>query len=354
MKLPLIGIAALAAILLFPHAAPAAAQEGGPSRCQINQSALETRTAEINQSYGGRFARLAQRTEEQAKDIEDDAPDVNMAEGGLKIDFIMGSRRQDFSMDLPQITMRSQAYSFDVPQSRMGTETWKYKIPAVRMRMHCIDGPPELVCGWKVRPVGFGITTKIWECSTRKGKQICTEIPETYMQEVETILDVPQVTMVRQEIKTDMPEVTMRTTRMSFDVPTITMKNLSVEQRELEERGTALGEQTKAESDALATSMQTELAKASADAVAEQYACNRTQIEVMRDEKLAEFDSMIKVVTAARDKAAEVGAEAMLVSNNKVLSDLVAARETFQAQMAAALAKMTSSEQGKLDATLAT
>lgn len=353
MKTGLTGIAALAAALLLAHAAPAAAQEGGapPSRCELQRAALDARTTQIGDSYNARFAQLGQRTEAQAKDIEDDAPEGSGPEVALKFDIETGTRTQEFALDLPQVTMKPQTIAFNLPETRMGRQSWKYKVPAVRMKMQCVDGPPEVVCEWKVGWV-LGVKTKKLVCKTRRGNQICTEIPETYMREVETVLDLPQLTMVRRDFRTNIPEVTMKTTKLSFNVPTITVKNLRTELRELEDRGNALGEQAKAESEALAQSMEAEIAKANADAVAEQYACNRAELEAQRDEKLGEIDAMIQVATAARDKAAEVGAREMMASNEKVLTDLIAARAAFRTQMDEALARLTSGEQGKLEAAL--
>lgn len=354
MKNGLTGMASLVAAMLLAHAAPAAAQDAAPppSKCELQRAALDARTAQISDSYNARFTQLSQRTEAQAKDIEDDAPEPNAAEAVLKFDIEIDSRRQDFALDLPQVTMKPQTFALNLPETKMGRQSWKYKIPAVRMKLRCIDGPPEVVCEWKVRSIGMGIKTKVWTCKTRRGKQICTDIPETYMQEVETVLDLPQLTMVRRDFRTNIPEVTMKTTKLSFNVPTITLKNLRTELRELEDRGNALGEQTKADSEALAQSMEAEIAKANADAMADQYACNRAELEAQRDEKLGEIDAMIQVATAARDKAAEVGAKDMAASNEKVLADLVAARAAFSTQMEDALAKLTSGEETKLEAAL--
>lgn len=319
------------------------------SPCPIDETALSARTDAITAAYNEKFAELNVRTQREAKEIEDDTPDSSTTEVVVNADVEIGSRQQTIVLDVPEFSMRDESFVLSIPETTMARQDWKYKIPASRMVTKCIDGPPEVICPTKMRCV-LGACTKVPDgpCRTRRGT-ICTDVPEFYMKEVTTVLDVPETRLARRTFNTKVPQVTMIRKTLIFNVPTVTVRNPRAELREVKERSDDLQNRTQEESGALSSAMQSDIDQANAQTLSDQYACNRAHLNAVLQAGLTYFDNQIAILTAARDKAIEVGAAEIAAQNGKTIEQLLTARNKFADDTRAAVAKLAPTERRQLD-----
>jgi len=96
------------------------------------------------------------------------------------------------------------------------------------MGLQCIPGPFETVCHMETKDFGF-FKTDVPVCSTRPGKQICTDVPEVFMAPTETTLGIPEVAMRQTKIIMGIPEFKMETQEIKFSVPDFTLRNIEVD-----------------------------------------------------------------------------------------------------------------------------
>ncbi|MBP5060560.1 hypothetical protein HUT27_29760 [Pseudomonas chlororaphis] len=317
--------AALVAALVCSGAVQAQNQAAEPAACRAASEAAVS-AQKIADTFKDRIESNAKQYEYRAKQIEEDAPNPdNAAEAGVKIDFDVTMKRQDFALDLPQVTMKSKAMAMDLPTMEMRRQNYSWDNPTVVMRMQCVDGPPELVCDWKMKQIGF-IKTKVWECSTRKGDQMCTEIPEFEMRKQEASWDVPTVIVKRVDWSLAVPEIAMKRQDIGIDLPSITVKNIEAQMQETQDAANELAEKASAESQALEASMKSEITAASSSSLLLSFECEDARMLTMRDDALRDIDAQIATLQTSRDAAMKNNANQLAGAFDQGLEQLITAR----------------------------
>lgn len=286
----------------------------------------------IAESFKDRIDASSQQYEHRAKQIEDDAPNPNGAEAAVKIDFDVTMKRQDFALDLPQVTMKSKAMAMDMPTMEMRRQGYSWDNPTVVTRMKCVDGLPEVVCGWKTKRVLFG-KIDVWECSTRRGDQICTDTPTVEMRKQEASWDVPTVVMKRVDWQLAVPEVAMERQDIGIDLPSITVQNVEAQMQETQDAANELADQARTESEAMEASMKSEIKAASANNLLLSFECEDARLVMMRDEALRNIDAQVATLTASRDSAMQNRAEQLADAFDHGLKQRIAARASVLEKM---------------------
>lgn len=306
------------------------------SACEFDQSAVDAEISEIETRYSQQFEDRRKAVERETDQLREEAPDPNEVEGVLGIEFEVDWSEQEFSLHVPEFTMRDQEMIFDLPSVAMRQQTWIYHTPSVRMRQQCINNPPETVCTMRQQCIGGGwsrICTDIPECKMRSGGQTCTDLPETFMQEQRTILHVPEVRMERQRIVLGIPEVSMGLQTIKMHLPEFKVTDISVEVNELKQRGEQIQEREQNASEALSQSMAGEIRAVSIDQTNKTFDCNREQLLAQRDAGLSEIDININAVNgslkAAQDSGATEIASAMTTALDQLIFAKSEAEQTF-------------------------
>lgn len=301
----------------------------------------------VSAKYKQAFEENAARYKEEGQRIEGETPNTDGPDAYVNMDVDVSMKRVDFSLSLPEITMKSQSLSMDVPTLESRRQEYSMDVPVTWMAQQCVPGPPEVVCRTtsRMRCV-FGACTKIPEvsCSTRAGRNICTEVPQFKMETRKAALDTPVVVMKPQGFVLGVPQVSMALHKYALDVPQITVRNINAEVRQQKQDAEALSERADSETASLQESMRAEVAASTAQAVDQVFSCHISEIEQQRGQALSKIDSQIATVQAARDAAAKNNAAELLESFDKALADLVQAKQTTVDQFARAIEQLRASQ----------
>jgi len=186
----------------------------------------------------GRFntavARLKEESEALADDVMKDAKDIDPdidttgPDVWIGMDIDVKWKRQDMSLDLPNVRIVDQKWSLDVPQLTARDEDVIFHLPSIRMVRKKIGEYPEVKCE------GFPPQCRV------KWSPIYADLPEPYMQERRIVVVVVDIKMGRTEFAFGVPEVTMTPVNFSMNIPEITVKSISAEAKEAEDKGKAL------------------------------------------------------------------------------------------------------------------
>jgi hypothetical protein len=218
------------------------------------------------------------------------------------MDFTVEMIRQDFSFDIPQITMKDRKISFDVPQVTMEMKTMKFKKPVTKMVVKKTGQYPE-VHGWTI-----------------KWKDIKTSVPVVTMEMQEIKTKIPKVSFETTSLITAIPEFKMVQTDLSLDLPSITVTNISAEVKKIEERS----DQINSESERLKGAQGKEFV----EAIHLSFDCQRTELNNTRSNLGAEFSNAINEIdeSIVSLKANGLNPEAIKTDTGETLN-LVALKE---------------------------
>jgi hypothetical protein len=337
----MLGRAALASVFLFAASATCLAQEAG---CGAVNDAAQSTIKGIQDKYAQAFKDNAAKVTAEAKKIEGEADENkpgNVVEGTIKFKIDVSWHTEKFSLDLPTVTVRDQEMSFDLPEVTMGQQIWKYDIPQTKLETQCVKLNPRITCASR-RQCAFNVCIDVLtgDCTTTFDN-MCTDVPVVYMSSTETLLGVPEVAMRAQKIVVGVPEVTMKTTEISFDVPDFKITDIQAEMNKTKDESDKLQTDSKANTDALSQSMQSEIKVATSQVGKDVLTCHRNELEAKRASAIVELDKNISVVQAALTQAVAVGASTMADGMRKSLEDLVSARAKINGQFDTAIQKMS-------------
>lgn len=328
--------ALLTTLMLLPNISQAAT-------CSIDQNRLQSSIDTIQTSYQSKFKQRSDAAEKDANTIKRDTPQPDDVEAVIGFDVEVGSHIEEIKVNIPEFTMQEQRISLHLPEVTMKQQEWIFHTPSTRMRLQCVNGPIEFVCEDKEECVGGGATRICItrpSCHTRAGPQICTDIPEIFMQEQKVILGVPEVKMTQQDIILNLPAVTMRLQTWKLTVPDITVKNVKAEFKKSEDRAKQLQEREKNAMTALSSSMQSEIKATTAPVTKSYIACSIKQIDEDELTALKDIDNNIAAVSAAIESASKNGAKDLEASMRGALKTLLDARADVSKQFAEAKEKI--------------
>jgi hypothetical protein len=200
------------AIVLITISSSALSQTTSAPTCKIDP-VEQGKLKEIADRYELKFKKVGQDTDSRTKVINEESNDTRIT-GHFE------TRRLDYKLDLPEVTMKDQKFAFDFPEVTMRTQGFSYDFIETRVENQCTVGPDELRDDSHTCDEGKPWAHTCHDFRTVRGKDIC--IPTTVrMKPVrqEIKLDVPEVKMVRKEFVIGIPELTMKTQRQSFDYP---------------------------------------------------------------------------------------------------------------------------------------
>lgn len=266
---------------------------------------LQEQIQAIRDKYQPRIDDLAKR----AKELEASFHKPENWEAAINIDFEVGWADQEFSFDLPTVTMRTQTIKFDLPEFFMEQQTIIFHTPSVRMVDRKVGQYPEWHGPFKV----------VW-------KDIIISVPEPFMQEQRIIIDLPSLTMRPQEFKLDLPEFRMETFRFVVGLPQITIRKVSAETARVK----AAGDDLRVDGEQIAAQMKNEIQIAIGGVVSQggQQAVNtRTSIAAEYDKAISALQMSIDGLVAKGVDPIRVPTDKGEVNLRKQLEQLVADRE---------------------------
>ncbi|MCC6972063.1 MAG: hypothetical protein IT434_17765 [Phycisphaerales bacterium] len=200
-------------LVLFVVVAEANAQVPAQSNCAVTIDPAKIDA--IQEKYKGHMSTIKNDVEARSKKIKEESD-----QGGPTITGHIESRRFDFKMDLPEITMVDQKMSMDLPQVTMRSRTLSWDAIVVKMVPQCRGGIDELVVEWSTCHNDF--PSFDYPCSRtymRRGRDICWDEPRSEQVRQEIIMDIPEFTMGRSEWVMGIPQITMKTQALAFDYP---------------------------------------------------------------------------------------------------------------------------------------
>jgi len=262
--------------------------------CEEKQQRVQEKVKALVEEFAAESQEISQDVEREAGEID---PDINTSGPDVWIgaDIDIRWERTDFSLDLPEVTMRDQRWALDLPQVTMKNKDIIFDVPTVRMTRKKTGEYPEVTCRWKVTKIGLGIKTKTWQCTTT-WSPIYMDIPEVYMAEKRIVLGIPEFKMDRTEMVLAIPEFSMRRHDFSLKLPQITVKNISVEAREAEEKGKALSDKAEARTEELKRNFSETAKAALGPDVTDLFYCYESDLAQRRNEGVAKFNEAVAVI----------------------------------------------------------
>lgn len=201
-------------------------------------------------------------------DVEWDTVDVR-----FHVPEYQGMKRQDVSLDLPQVSMRRSNYSFDVPDLKWDTTVVGYypRVHHLRVRMEPIK----------------------------------TKVPKWYHKTVRASWDIPDISWDRTGFSLDLPQFGRQEVTWKFDVPRLRLDEVHIDgkpiyDRELKERSKEL----EARGHALATKYEHAMKTAADNYVG----CFASDMKAARSRGVAQFDAGLATLRAAQSAAIASGA----------------------------------------------
>lgn len=301
--------------------------------CEDKQKRVQERVKALVEEFCLQTQDISEDVEREAGEID---PDINTSGidvwVGADVDIKWGTT--NFSLDLPEITIRDQRWALHLPQVTVNNKDIIFDVPAIRMTRKKTGEYPEVTCRWKIRRIG-PIKTKVPECTTT-WSPIYMDIPEVFMEEKRIVLDVPEFKMDRTEMVLGIPEFSMRRHDFLLKLPQITVKRISIEADKAKEKGEALAQKAQARTEELKTGF-LETAKASlAPDVTELFYCYESDLAERRNEAVARFSEAVAVIegvisSLVNNKVPEDNEN--LVTMRARLKEAQEAREKFAADI---------------------
>ena len=300
------------------------------SSCDQKQTILTDRANMLVAKLTTESKALASDIQEKSKEIDPnintDGPDVWI---GMDID--ISWKRVDFSLDLPEVTMKDQKWSLDVPQVTMKDQSIIFHTPSIRMKTVKTGQYPEITCRMETRDIGLGVKIDVPVCVTTM-KDMFMDVPEPFMQEQKIVMGIPEFKMDRTEMILGIPEFTMKTQKFSLDLPEFTAKNIKVEANKAKDKGDALSAEARTRSEKLKETFKENAKLELSSDVATLFDCYQSELMQKKNEAMQQFENGVNLrqstITAmAANKMSDD--QPNVVSVKQSLADLLSKREAF-------------------------
>lgn len=251
------------------------------AQCEGNQAELDA----IKKKYESKFKNI----ENRSREIKDDAPSPdNDFEAGAQVDIEIQMKEQHFALDLVSVTMKDKKIAFDLPEVTMESKSIKFDEVYTKMVLKKTGQYPQIRCKdtWIYGP--FGSKTKgVPECKTT-WKDILMDVPEIHTRTIEVKTDLPQFKMVTTEFITAMPEFKMIRQDFIMNLPSVIVKDIKAETKKMQEDSEELQNYSQ--------DLVGEQKKEFANAIANNFQCQRENLMLKRDELSTSFTGSIKEI----------------------------------------------------------
>ena len=313
--------------------------------CLSSHEKSQARVQEIQERYDPQIREMSEKYKTQAEGLKETAPNPdNAAEAAIGFDFDVTWHDEEIIFHLPEVTMKDQNISLDLPQVTMNDQEWFIETPQFFMGTECTAGVPELVCGWELTDIGFGVKTDMWVCSMRTGSDICLDVPQVTMVSERIVIGIPEFTVDRTDFIMGIPEVTMEEQRIIVSIPRFELKNVSIDANSMQDAARKLRDDAAVESAQISSNYQAAVEQENVRGVQDVFSCSIKNLETLRDQSFVQIDGNIEIFTAALQKSREVGATDMSLRMENSVNDLIARRSemsiNFQKQIADLVTKM--------------
>lgn len=307
--------------------------------------------AEITKKYEGPLNRIKTETNAEVEKMKENKGDGG-AELALNIDGVWETRRQDFSMSVPEVVMKDQKMSMDFPETVMRTQTWSMDLPTVTVRQDCRAGIDTVQLDNKTCHNDFpSFDYPCPEMRTVRGPDICVPVIVAGSRREQIKLDVPEVTMRRQDFIIGVPGFTMKVQKFSFDHPVFIVKDVKAMAAENKKAGDELSRRTTAAAMSISTAMQVEMRTELKAPVEAAFDCQSAEIRSKFREALGKFDGIAAATASGFEKAKELkqseaikayetAVNGLKISREKMLSDYRETEKSILASRRKALADL--------------
>lgn len=179
---------------------------------------FETKSKEV----ASQINLLANDIQQDGEVLEDNGTLFSVKDEGYTYNFEW--KEVSFHMPIPEIGKDEQRVVLKLPEITMENREIIFDVPTTRMVDKKIGEKPETTCKWKVKNIGLGIKTKVWQCTT-KWTPIITAVPEIVMKERKIITKIPKIVFKNKDLIYDMPSITIRMKLIKFNCLVITSIN---------------------------------------------------------------------------------------------------------------------------------
>lgn len=271
---------------------------------------------------------IQNRAKEITPDIDTTGPDVWI---GMDID--VSWKRVDFSLDLPEVTVKDQTWSLDLPQVTVKDQAIIFDTPSVRMKTVKTGEYPETFCTMTTKDIGLGIKIDVPECTVR-WSPIYIDVPEPFMQEQRIVMGIPEFRVDRTEFVLGVPEFEMKTQKFSLDLPQFTVKNISAEASKAKDQGDALTQEANVRAAKLKEHFKENAKFELGGDVTALFDCYQKELMDKKNEAMTQFENGLNLIQGTI--SAMVGSKVpddneSLVKMRASLADLIAKRDAFAA-----------------------
>ncbi len=237
---------------------------------------------------------LANETREKAKSI-DPQIDTTGPDAWVSIDFKVDWERVDFSLDLPEVTIKDQKWSLDLPQVTIKNEDIIFHTPSVRMKTVKTGEYPETIVTMVTKDIGLGVKIDVPETTVR-WSPIYIDLPEPFLQEQRIVIGIPQFKMERVDMVLGIPEFTMKRHSFAMHLPQFTVKDIKAEAAEAGEKGRALSAETKMKAEKLRAGFQENAKLELGHDVTALFDCYQKEIMTQKNHATQQFDNGINLL----------------------------------------------------------
>jgi hypothetical protein len=302
--------------------------------CEDLQNTVVERSKALMEKLQEKSAALSDEIKQEAEGLDPDL-DTSGIDAWVGLDIEVGWKRVEFSLDLPEVTLKDQTWALDLPQVTMKDQDIIFHTPSMRMERTKTGEYPETTCGWHVTKGPFGIKTKTWQCTVH-WSPIYMDVPVPFMEEQRIRMGVPEFRMDRTEVILAIPEFALRTQSFALDLPSFTVKDIKVVAAETQEKGRQLEVESKRKADELKASYADTAKGELSPLVTDLFYCYENDLASRRNEALTQFDRSIAAMQAMVNSLVANKCPAddpTLIKANENLAKVQEARAAFATQI---------------------
>jgi hypothetical protein len=207
--------------------------------CEVQAKALTAAIGNVTARYEMKMKQLAKETEEDAKEIEDEADKNNKGGVAVKFKIQVGAVPKTIKMNVPEVTAVEKKISFDFPEVKSSQKTIVFNTFSIKMVNKVCGQVPECVTKTKRIKIAPGkyIDVPYVECHP---KDVICSVPVPIKEEHRLTTNYPVVEKKRREMKMNVPQVRVKQQTFTFNVPTVKIVDITVENKKTEEKADSL------------------------------------------------------------------------------------------------------------------
>lgn len=289
--------------------------------CLQFQSEMEKVAEATGVELSYKMKAVSESVNGEASQLKDDAGN----QAWLKFDVSWDDVSVKF--DLPEFKMVTQNWTLDLPQVTMINKEMIFHTPSTRMGTQKVGQYPE-----------FHGLEIVW-------KDILIDVPEFFMQEQRIVVGIPEFKMDQTTITLDVPEVEMKTQEIIMGLPQFTLREAKVD---IQVRADAL----KAKAEQQVAAVRAEVAgKAAIDfgkAANTLFSCLRTSLQNKKLETAALIEPAITMLQSSISKFQSIDSDEsrqMVSELNGKLATTLEKKQLAEARFTEQIAALVTQEQ---------